>query len=248
MSQEHELVKKILCSLPVAKDSVLLVHSAIRGLSHQGYRAEALIEAMIAHVSSGTLLMPTMTWRTVTPANPVWDELATPSHTGIMSEIFRRYYATHRSLHPTHSVAGWGKHAQLLLAGHHLGTTPVPATSPYGLMRDYPSYILLLGVGLEMCTAVHYPEEMVAPDLYVKPMEESEPYTLRTRNGRVIEYRLRRHLRLPRDFLKFQPDLKTARGMTSGSHNGVNWNLLRLSDLLKLVFSRLIENSRATLI
>ena len=203
MSKEQELVKNILCSLPVAKDSVLLVHSAIRGLSHQGYRAEALIEAMIAHVSGGTLLMPTMTWRTVTPANPVWDELATPSHTGIMSEIFRTGYATHRSLHPTHSVAGLGKYAQVLLAGHHLGTTPVPATSPYGLMRDYPSYILLLGVGLEMCTAFHHPEEMVAPDLYVKPIEESETYTLRTRNGSLLEYRLRRHPRLPRDFLKF---------------------------------------------
>jgi aminoglycoside 3-N-acetyltransferase len=222
------------------------VHSAIRGLSHQGYRAEALIEAMIAHVSSGTLLMPTMTWRTVTPANPVWDELATPSHTGIMSEIFRTGYATHRSLHPTHSVAGLGKHAQVLLAGHHLGTTPVPATSPYGLMRDYPSYILLLGVGLEMCTAVHHPEEMIAPDLYVKPIEESEPYTLRTRNGGLLEYRLRRHPRLPRDFLKFHPDL-VAQGMSSGSHNSVKWHLFRLSDLMQLVFSRLIADPGATL-
>jgi aminoglycoside 3-N-acetyltransferase len=246
VSQEQELVKKILCSLPVAEDAVLLVHSAIRGLSHQGYRAEALIEAMITHVSSGTLLMPTMTWRTVTPANPVWDEMATPSHTGIMSEIFRTGYATHRSLHPTHSVAGWGKHAQVLLAGHHLGTTPVPATSPYGLMRDYPSYILLLGVDLETCTSIHHPEEMVAPDLYVKPIEESEPYSLRTRNGSLLQYRLRRHPRLPRDFLKFHPDL-IARGMSSGNQNGVKWELFRLADLMQIVFSRLIEDPRATL-
>ena len=246
MSKEQELVKNILCSLPVAEDSVLLVHSAIRGLSHQGYRAEALIEAMITHVSSGTLLMPTMTWRTVTPANPVWDEMATPSHTGIMSEIFRTGYATHRSLHPTHSVAGWGKHAQVLLAGHHLGTTPVPATSPYGLMRDYPSYILLLGVGLEMCTAIHHPEEMVAPDLYVKSIEESEPYILQTRNGSVIEYRLRRHQRLPRNFVKFHPNL-LVHGMSSGSQDGVEWHFFRLSELMKIVNSRLINCPTGTL-
>ena len=246
MSKEQELVKNILCSLPVAEDAVLLVHSAIRGLSHQGYRAEALIEAMITHVSSGTLLMPTMTWRTITPANPVWDELATPSHTGVMSEIFRTGYATHRSLHPTHSVAGWGKHAQVLLAGHHHGNTPVPGCSPYGLMRDYSSYVLLLGVGLEMCTAIHLAEETIAPEIYVNSEQQSEAYELKARNGCVIQYKLRRHARIHRHFEKFVPLLKTT-GMSIGNVGGVQWLLLRLSDLMREVNKQLLLDPRATL-
>lgn len=235
MSKERDLVEMVLGSLAVPDDVVLLVHSAIRGLSHQGYTAEGLIEAMILHLGNGTLLMPTMTWRTVTPSNPIWDEMETPSHTGVLTEIFRTEYSTHRSLHPTHSVAGYGKHAEVLLAGHHLGTTPAPATSPYGLMRDYPSYILLLSVGLEMCTAIHYQEEMIAPEIYVNPVTKAEPYVLKTRDKHNINYLLRRHLRLQRNFDKFIPDLIAA-GMQTGEISGIPWSLMRASDLMQIGF------------
>jgi aminoglycoside 3-N-acetyltransferase len=89
----------------VPRDGVLVVHSAIAPLSRQGFRAEAIIEALLDYLSAGSLFMPTMTWRTVTPAHPEWDELATPSHTGVLTEVFRTRYATARSTHPTHSVA-----------------------------------------------------------------------------------------------------------------------------------------------
>ncbi|MCX7153256.1 MAG: AAC(3) family N-acetyltransferase, partial [Proteobacteria bacterium] len=149
---------QILRSGRVPRDAVLVVHSAIAGLSRQGFRAESIIESLLEYLDAGTLLMPTMTWRTVTPQNPIFDEIATPSHTGVLSEIFRTQYATARSLHPTHSAAAYGAAARPLLAAHHLGDTPVPSTSPYGLMRDYPAHILMMGVGLECCTAIHHPE------------------------------------------------------------------------------------------
>lgn len=243
---ESRMVRQVLGSLEVPTDAVLLVHSAFSGLSRQGYRAEAVIEAMLEHLHEGTLLMPTMSWRTVTKDNPVWDELQTPSHTGVLTELFRTRSATARSWHPTHSVAGCGKHAEVLLSGHHLGTTPVPASSPYGLMRDYPAYILLLGVGMEMCTAIHHPEEMIAPEIYVKPMADAEPYALKTRDGRVIDYQLRRHPRLPRYFDKFIPELVAA-GMQTGHIGGVPWSLMRVSDLMKIVFACLLKNRSATL-
>ena len=75
--------------------------------------------------------------------------MSTPSHTGVLTEIFRTRYATARSIHPTDSVAACGADAQRLVARHHLDDTPVSANSPYGLMRDDPAYVLLLGVGLE---------------------------------------------------------------------------------------------------
>src|SRR6185295_12382366 len=88
----------------VPPDGVLVVHSAIASLSRQGFRAERMIDALIHHMRGGNLLMPAMTWRTVTPEKPQWDELATPSITGVLSEIFRTRYASTRSIHPTHSV------------------------------------------------------------------------------------------------------------------------------------------------
>ncbi len=200
-----------------------------------------MIEALLEYLEHGTLMMPAMTWRTVTPENPVWDELTTPSHTGILSEIFRTRYATARSLHPTHSVAGVGPLAQALLSTHHFGNTPVPATSPYGLMRDYPAYILMIGVGLESCTAIHHPEEVIAPHIYVKLAEDAERYELRDREGRRIEFHLRRHSRLNRNFPKFAPLLAAKSRIRSGTVSRVPWTLVKASDLLAEVFTRLIE-------
>src|SRR5262249_44246262 len=148
-----------------------------------------------------------MTWRTVTPAQPVWDEIDTPSHTGVLSELFRTRHSIARSIHPTHSVAGWGPHATSLLSRHQFDRTPVSANSPYGLMRDYDTHILLIGVGLESCTAIHLPEETINADLYVLPPETAELYECRDRHGKTHQVWIRRHRRLERDFPRFAPIL-----------------------------------------
>src|SRR5688572_24874885 len=231
--KERESLRRILQQGGVPPDAVLVVHSAIAGLSRQGFRAEAMIEAMLEHLRGGTLIMPTMTWKTVTPQQPVFDEMRTPSHTGVMTEIFRTQYASARSLHPTHSAAGCGPLARTLLSTHHRGTTPVPASSPYALMRDYPAHILFIGVGLECCTAIHHPEEALAPELYVKPMEEAERYELRPREGAPVAFMLRRHLRpRERDFPKYGPLLVAKGRILEGDIGGVPWKLVKAADLL----------------
>src|SRR5260221_2816846 len=105
-SREAAPVVPILDRFGVPRDGVLVVHSAIAPLSRRGLRAEAIIEALIDYMRDGNLFMPTMTWRTVTPEQPHWDEIETPSYTGVLTEIFRTHYASGRSIHPTHSVAG----------------------------------------------------------------------------------------------------------------------------------------------
>lgn len=241
-------VADILQRAAVPRDGILIVHSAIRGLSRQGHRAEPMIGAMLDHLGGGTLLMPTMTWRTVTPDQPVFDELATPSHTGVLTEVFRCRYASARSLHPTHSVAGKGPLAAELLSGHHLGGgTPVSATSPYGRLRGRDARILMIGVGLECATAIHHPEELVAPELYLRPAAEAEDYTLRDRHGATFPMRLRRHRRLPRDFPKFGAPL-AARGLsTAGVLDGVPWLVVPFDALLDEVFAALARDPAGTL-
>src|SRR5258708_25317139 len=108
---------------------------------------------------AGNLFMPTMTWRTVTPEQPHWDELETPSHTGVLTEIFRTRYASGRSIHPTHSVAGLVSVAPLLLSRHHIDNTPLSANSPYRLIRDYAAYILMIVVALQTAPANHLTED-----------------------------------------------------------------------------------------
>jgi aminoglycoside 3-N-acetyltransferase len=245
ISVEHNAVAEMLG--PFAESEVLLVHSAFAGLSRAGFRAETFCDALVAAMPAGTLLMPTMTWRSVTPANPIFDELATPSHTGVLTEIFRRRCASHRSLHPTHSVAGLGPLAAYLLSSHHLGETPCPAASPYGLVRDVDAAILLLGVGLDSCTAIHHAEETIAPDFYVRPPDEAESYTLHARDGTEHCVRTRRHRRLPRDFPQFEPALRAGRKFRAGAVAGVSWQLFALGDLYRIVLQALTHRPDATL-
>jgi len=246
-TREHDALIPILERMQIPHDGVLVVHSAIATLSRSGFRAESMIEALLGYMSEGTVVMPTMTWRSVTPEHPVWDELATPSHTGVLTEVFRTRYATARSIHPTHSAAAYGPQAQQLLARHHLDDTPVSANSPYGLMRDSAAYVLLLGVGLESCTAIHLPEETIAPDIYLRPTEQAEIYECRDRRGVAHQVRTRRHWRLDRDFPKFAPLLQQKGLMLSGDLIGCRYAIVALGDLLDAVFATLIVDPRGTL-
>jgi aminoglycoside 3-N-acetyltransferase len=246
-TNEAAALQPILQRFGVPRDSVLVVHSAIAALSRQGFRAEAMIEALLDYLAAGNLFMPAMTWRTVTPDNPYWDEMATPSHTGVLTEVFRTRYAAARSIHPTHSVAGCGPAAPLLLSRHHVDATPVSGNSPYGLMRDYDTYVLMIGVGLECCTAIHLPEEVVNVDLYVRPPEEAELYQCRDRHGVVHAVRTRRHPRLDRDFPQFARPLAARGLLQTGAVHGCPYTIVALRDLLRYVFAALIQNPRATL-
>jgi aminoglycoside 3-N-acetyltransferase len=231
----------------VRRDGALIVHSAIAPLSRRGFRAEGIIEALLDYMREGNLFMPTMTWRTVTPEHPDWDEMQTPSHTGVLTEIFRTRYAVARSIHPTHSVAGFGGSARMLLSRHHIDDTPVSGNSPYGLLREYETTILMLGVGLEAVTAIHLPEETINVDLYVRPRDSGRIYPCRDRHGTVHEVRARRHWRLDRDFNQFAPPLIARGQLQVGTIEGCPYAIVAQRDLLRDVFAALIDNPRATL-
>jgi aminoglycoside 3-N-acetyltransferase len=243
--RDSRALTAILSAFGVPRDGLLVVHSAIRVLSRRGYRADDMIARLADLVPDGAVFMPTMTWRTVTPDRPVWDELVTPSHTGVLSEVFRKNYATARSIHPTHSVAGCGPAAAAILSRHHLDDTPVSANSPYGLMRGHAAYVLLLGVGLESCTAIHLVEETVAPDIYLRPAVEL--YECRDRHDFVRQVRTRRHRRLDRDFPRFAPPLAAQGLLQSSNLEGCEYAVVALDHLLDAVFAALMTDPHGTL-
>jgi aminoglycoside 3-N-acetyltransferase len=244
-SREAAAVAAILRVARVPPDSVLFVHCAFRRLAAEGLRVEGVIEALLDHMRDGTLVMPTMSWRIVTPANPVFDEVTTPSHVGVLAETFRTGYASHRSLHPTHSVAAYGRLAAHLTGGHHLDDTPCSLQSPYGLATREDAHVLLIGIGLERCTAIHHAEEMVAPAVYLKPPEEAEIYECRSRSGASHRVRLRRHLKLNRDFPQFAEPLATHRRLRRGEIVGTPFLAVSQRDLLAEVTAALERDPRA---
>jgi aminoglycoside 3-N-acetyltransferase len=236
---------RLLDEAKIPPDGVLFMHSAFRGLAAQGFRAEDFIEGLLDYMRAGTLVMPTMTWRVVTPEQPFFDEVETASHVGIIPELFRRKYATHRSLHPTHSVAARGRAAAELTATHHLGDTPCALNSPYGIARGMDAHILLLGIGLERSTAIHHAEEVAAIDTYLDPPEAAVSFQLHARDGTVHQMRLRRHLRLNRDFPQFSAKLAARGVLRRGDFHGTGWQAVAQAELLDEVIGALRRDPRA---
>lgn len=191
----------------MARDGILMVHSAFKELSRDGYDADEVLDALADYMTPGTLLLPTMSWRFVKPQSPVFDELATPSNTGLLTEVFRTRLATRRSLHPTHSVAGRGKDVDELLDGHHLDDTPCSINSPFGRLAAMDGHVVMMGVAIDCCTLIHHVEEVVAIERYLRPASEREVYSCRDRHGIEHQVGLRRHLFLPRDYYQFQDEL-----------------------------------------
>jgi aminoglycoside 3-N-acetyltransferase len=242
-----ERLEAALAALGIGRGSTVLIHSSFRRLSAQGHRPEDFLDALVAHLPAGTLLLPAMSWRSVNPQNPVFDELATPSITGILGELFRGKWASRRSLHPTHSVAGCGALADYLLGEHHIDETPCSKRSPFGRLVEVDGVVVLLGVGMERCTLIHHFEELVAPDRYLETASRKERYICRDRHGAELVMHTRRHLRLERDFQQFLTALDRRKRVRHHLLDGVSLIGFRAKEMAELVVPWLEREPEATL-
>lgn len=246
ISAETTSIKLLLESVGLEPAGVLIIHSSFSALSHQGVRAEDFIEELLAYLGSdGTLLMPSMSWRNVQSTNPLWDELHTPSHVGILSEVFRTQYAQRRSIHPTHSVSGIGKHADFVLGSHHIDDLPCSSNSPFGLLSQTKAKILLIDVELDVCTAIHCAEDKITGYKFYR--EQEELYYCRERNGNVKIVKTRRHKDLKRNFPLFEPLLLNQGVMKHCKYKGVHFRLIDAYALQNILHEIIKKDPHATL-
>lgn len=168
-------------ALGVSAGMTVMVHSSLRAFGQVPGGADTIIDSLYKVLTpEGTLLMPALSYMTVTRRQPVFDQLHTPSCVGIIPETFRQRQGVLRSLHPTHSACGWGKHARTLLAEHPLDHTPCGPHSPFHRLPQFDGYILMLGCGLKPNTSMHAIEELVTPPYL---FNQSITYTLIDENN-----------------------------------------------------------------
>lgn len=94
-------------------------------------------------------------------ALPVFDPATTPTTMGAIPETFRTWPGTLRSVHPLESVCAQGPRAAEITREHPLAFSEGPG-SPFAKLYDLDGRILLLGVGFNRCTALHFAESLVA--------------------------------------------------------------------------------------
>lgn len=159
-----ELIVSDLRKLGIAEGDTVLVHSSLSSLGPVPDKAETVIQALLKVLGpDGTLLFPALSYRDVTAEHPVFDVRNTPCCVGSLPEYFRTRPGTLRSVHPTHSMSGIGKHAAELFKDHQLDSTSCGEHSPFRKLRELGTWVLFLGCSIASNTSMHAVEELVTP-------------------------------------------------------------------------------------
>ncbi|QQE12239.1 AAC(3) family N-acetyltransferase [Planctomycetota bacterium] len=165
MSKIEQMVKDFK-AMGLEEEDVVLVHSSFKSLGLEKGDGEPrdVIEALkLVLGEDGTLLLPSLSYEYCHEGQRKFDLTTMKSCVGVIPETFRKMEGVVRSMHPTHSVSGWGKMARALLGEHHLDDTPCGGKSPFAKVRDVGGKVLMLGCGLEPNTSMHGVEELVKP-------------------------------------------------------------------------------------
>ena len=142
--------------------TIVMVHSSLGHIGWTDGGPATVIEALLEVLGpQGTLVLPAESPQLGTPGNKdVFDPQTTPTTMGAIPEAFRSYPGTRRSNHPLSSVCANGKCAEEITAVHALEFCEGRGT-PFEKLYELDAWTLLLGVGFNRCTSLHYAESLV---------------------------------------------------------------------------------------
>ena len=165
-------------AIGVRSGDTLMVHCSLSRVGYVVGGAATLVRALQSVLGPrGTLVMPAETPQCADPAAwndarvrsewlpeirehlPVFDPATTPTTMGALAEAFRTFPGTRRSVHPLVSVCANGARAAEITAVHSLEFCEGHGT-PFEKLYDFDARILLLGVGFDRCTTLHYAESL----------------------------------------------------------------------------------------
>ena len=164
-THSKEQLKRDLGALGVSAGDTVLMHSSYRSLGGIEDGAKGFFSAFMELLGpEGTLILPALSYESVTRQQPEFHLAFTPSCVGYLPEFFRTQFpGVIRSMHPTHSCCLFGRRAVELAADHEQDETPVGPHSPFAKLPKVGGKILMLGCGLDHNTSMHGVEESAEP-------------------------------------------------------------------------------------
>jgi aminoglycoside 3-N-acetyltransferase len=160
----------------VPRGGVVIVHSSLSAFGNVTGGGRTVVEALLGCLGdTGTLVVPTFTPQISDPhphdgesSGRPGDSLrsqvplfhrATPTLMGAVPNAVLADVRHQRSAHPQASVAAIGPHAEAITADHPLAYA-LGKQSPFERMYELGAHILLLGVGHNRNTFLHYAESL----------------------------------------------------------------------------------------
>ena len=172
-------LRRDLVTIGVTCKMTLLVHSSLSSIGWVVGGPPTVVRALLHVVGErGTLVMPAATPHCTDPATwasprvpeawlakvrehlPIFDPRTTPTARGAICETFRTWPNTLRSNHPVESVCAHGFAASTIVSEHPLAFSEGRG-GPFEKLYDLDCWVLLLGVGFNRCTALHFAESLL---------------------------------------------------------------------------------------
>ena len=184
---------------------ILMVHSS---LSRCGY----IVDGPAAVISAlgefcNTLCMPTHTYcYSQDDGAEAYDPRRTMSKVGSITNYFWNQEGVERSVHPTHSLAARGPHAQQLCTNHHVCDTACGLGTPYMRLIEADASVLMFGATMNTYTLFHCSEDVVGCEY----LYEAHSYKLKAlgHDGTPHELQMRRQdMAVPRRFTEMREEL-----------------------------------------
>lgn len=180
-----------LSDIGVSPTGVLKVHLSYKAIGAVVGYGDTVLDALMEYMQDGLLVLATHTWQNVNKANPIMDVLHTPTCVGVLTELFRNRADVHRSLHPTHSVAAYGRDALAFVIGDDKINTPCGEGGSYYKLWEKNAQILLIGVNFSRNTFIHGVEEW--DNALGTIQDKTEDYYVINHTGQRIYVPQRRH-------------------------------------------------------
>lgn len=152
--------------LGISQGDTLFVHSSLKKLGFIEHGPDDIIDAMMEAVGrEGTIVFPAFSmnstmYEAMADQSRVFDPATTPSNVGAITNAFRKREGVIRSIHPTHSVAAWGKHAGYITEGHYMAATNFGADTPFARMLELDCKIVGIATSYAQVTFYHIYEDL----------------------------------------------------------------------------------------
>jgi aminoglycoside N3'-acetyltransferase len=174
-----------LARMGIAQGDTLFIHSSLKSLGYIDGGATTVVQALQDAVGpQGTLVIPTYYMpggsirATCEMQDYVFDVRKDGTNMGRLPESFLACTGIHRSVHPTHSVSAWGRHAAYLTEAHHRAPSVFGEGSPWQRFVDVDhAKVLGLGISMGPVTFYHVLEDAMGAAFPV-PVWQDESYLL----------------------------------------------------------------------
>ncbi len=176
-SYDAKALHHVLTNMGIQQNDVVMVHASLRANSGFTGKPKEIINVLKELVGeNGMLVMPSMTYTDSSKAylsrgKPL-KVARSPSHMGLLSEVFRRNRETIRSMSPTHPLLASGKKAAWFIDGHERQQSPFNSESPFARLLNLSGKIICIDTTFESITFTHFVEDHIKEDLPIALYEE----------------------------------------------------------------------------